>query len=36
VRLEDDVVVTAGGAEVLNVGCPETIQELSEIIGTSQ
>ena len=29
IRLEDDIVVTEGGAEVLNKGCPETVEEVS-------
>jgi len=32
IRLEDDVFVTEGGAEVLNKGCPETVEEVSDDI----
>ena len=36
IRLEDDVVVTEGGAEVLNKGCPETVEEVTQLINSSQ
>ena len=32
IRLEDDIVVTENGAEVINQGTPETIDELSLLI----
>ncbi len=35
IRMEDDVIVTAGAAEVLNTDCPETVQELEKLIGSS-
>ena len=36
IRLEDDVVVTEGGAEVLNKGCPEIVEEVTQLISSSQ
>lgn len=35
IRLEDDVLVTENGAEVLNPGTPETMEELSQLIPCS-
>ena len=32
IRLEDDVLVTEGVPEVLNIGTPDTIDELTEIM----
>ncbi len=32
IRLEDNVLVTDGDAEVLNRNCPETLEELNELI----
>ena len=31
IRIEDDVLLTEEGAEVLNKGCPETVEELTAI-----
>ncbi len=34
IRLEDDVLVLEDGpGEVLNVGCPESLEELTALIG---
>ena len=31
-RIEDDVLITEGGVEVLSRGCPRTVQELETLI----
>lgn len=36
IRLEDNIVVTEGGREVLNKGCPEQLDELAELISNTQ
>ena len=35
IRIEDDVLITNDGHEVLTQDCPKTIEELERIIGTS-
>ena len=32
IRLEDDVLITEGKAEVLNKGTPDTLDELAEVL----
>ena len=34
IRIEDDVLLTEEGAEVLNKGCPETVEELTAIMAS--
>ena len=34
IRIEDDVLLTEEGAEVLNKGCPETVAELTAIMAS--
>ena len=36
IRIEDDVLVTANGPEVLSADCPKEIDELENIIGSSK
>jgi len=35
IRIEDDVLITNDGHEILTHDCPKTIQELEDIIGAS-
>ena len=35
IRLEDDVLLTESGCEVLNRDCPETIDNITAIVGTA-
>ena len=35
VRIEDDVLVTSAGHDVLSKNAPKEIKELEEVIGTS-
>ncbi|HIG20489.1 MAG TPA: M24 family metallopeptidase, partial [Candidatus Poseidoniales archaeon] len=35
IRIEDDILITDDGYEVLTQDCPKTIEELEGIIGTS-
>ncbi len=35
VRIEDDVLITESGCEILTRGCPKTVAELESIIGTA-
>ena len=36
IRIEDDVLVTSNGPEVLSADCPKEIDELENIIGSSK
>ena len=34
VRIEDDVLITDDGPEVLTAGCPKTVDEIERLVGT--
>jgi len=36
IRIEDDVLITADGCDVLTKDCPKTVQDLEAIIGTAR
>ena len=35
VRIEDDIVITATGCEVMTAGVPKEINEIEKIVGTA-